>query len=367
MEGRKDYYAILGITDEEKKLSGGDFEKVLKDKYRKIAVTCHPDKLQGKSEAEKAEAEAMFKDASEAYEVLKDEEKRKEYDNPSSQFKFDGTDFSHMNIHDIFSHFSPFGMDFGFNFGGRQQRQVVKGQSMRVRLNLTLEEIFSGAKKKGKYKRYVKCDTCGGSGMTKDSKMKTCRTCGGSGQVFGGFGGFTQISTCPTCGGMGKFIENPCKDCSGHGIVLKEFETEIEVPKGISEGMQIVMYGMGHMPPHGDGESGDLYFEIHELHHELYDRDGNDLYVEIDVPVLDCLIGSEVEIPTIDGKKLKAKIPPRTEDGFHLRFKGYGMPIFKNEASRGSMIAVVRHKMPKALSSEEVELIKKVKECENFK
>jgi molecular chaperone DnaJ len=366
---RKDYYKILGLSDEEKNLHGEEFEKLIKGKFRKISLECHPDRLQGKSDAEKKAGEERFKEASEAYEVLSDEKKRAEYDNPASNFQFNGMGgFSGMDIDEVLRNLGGFGPmgGMGFDFMGGRQEVVQRGSNIRISFNLTLEELFNGVTKKIKYKRYVICDNCHGTGLTAQSKKKTCRTCGGSGTVIGGTAMFTRISTCPTCGGKGHFIENPCPKCGGHGLVQGENEIEVQIPKGVCEGMTLINHGMGNMPPHGEGVSGDLHIVVHELKHKIFERDGNDLEINVEVPMVDAIMGCEVDIPTIDGRMLKAKVKPCTYDGYKLKFKGFGMPIY-GTSQRGDMIANVLYKMPKSLNEKEKRLLGELKQQEHFR
>ena len=203
----------------------------IKKAYRKLAIKYHPDKNPGDKSAEE-----KFKEASEAYEVLGDEKKRAEYDNPASNFDFrasGGPDFGGMNFDDILKHFGGFGGfdDFGFTSKPRE----VKGKSLRMKVSLTLEEIFNGVEKKFNIKRYEKCGHCGGSGMTPESRKKTCKSCGGMGKVFSsstnGFMNMSIQQTCPTCGGKGYVIENPCSHCNGHGVVLKESPITINIQR----------------------------------------------------------------------------------------------------------------------------------------
>ena len=246
-----DYYSLLGITDEERKLPKDEFLKVLKKKYRELCIKYHPDKNPGDKSAEE-----KFKDAAEAYEVLGDEKKRAEYDNPASNFDFrasGGPDFGGMGMEDILRHFNMGGMGFDFDFGRPKERNT-KGTSIRIPMKLTLEEMYSGVTKKVKYKRFEPCDHCGGSGMTSESKKKVCRSCGGSGTVFGGNSFMAMTQTCPTCGGQGYIIEKPCSHCHGHGIVQKVTdETEIKLNKGLLDGMNVILGGKGNFPPHGKG------------------------------------------------------------------------------------------------------------------
>ena len=209
MGERKDYYKILGV---DKSATKDDIKKA----YRKLAIQYHPDKQQGKSDKEKKEAEEKFKEIAEANEVLSDDKKRAEYDNPSSNFKFEG--FGGRGFSDFMN---GFGFDFDFNpFGNKgQQKRVQKGQSIRFNLGVTLEDIYNGTEKTLKYKRMDKCPTCGGSGKGHNSRVETCTHCGGTGQFFQQNGFVQTITTCPHCKGKGTILINPCPTCNGNGIV----------------------------------------------------------------------------------------------------------------------------------------------------
>ena len=365
MADRKDYYKILEITDEEKKLHGSDFDKILKKKFRALSLKYHPDKNPG----DKA-AEEKFKDVAEAYEVLHDEDKRAKYDNPASNFSFDGFG---MDMADIFSKFSSgFGFEdiFNMNMGGPINGQghynvQSKGSNIRVRIGVTLEEIFNGAKKTIRYERLEKCKHCHGTGMDEHSKRETCPVCGGTGSKFETNGRMQIITQCPNCGGSGHIITNPCKECGGSGLVRKKHELEIEIPKGAVDGMQYTITGQGNA---GNGEhsvNGDLFVLFTEIENERFLRTGNNLRTPIKVPLIDTLLGCEIEIETIDGKKLKTKIPECTEDGSELMFRGYGMYDYMTGA-RGDMIGVVMAIIPKKLSNEEKETLLKLKDKGNF-
>lgn len=363
----KDFYKILNITDEEKKLQGDDFNKVLKTKYRSIAKQWHPDRC--KDESKKVEYEEKFKEASEAYAVLSDPEKKAQYDNPTSggaNFDFSGG-FGGMDMSDIFREFG-FG---GFNpFGGergRQQKQVVKGQSMRISLELSLEDIFNGVTKMIKYKRYDRCPTCGGNGKTANSREETCPVCGGTGTEFKNIGGWQQISTCGRCGGSGTILSNPCPNCGGNGVSSTTVETEINIPKGVEEGFQLVINGGGHAPKRCEGVNGDLYVLIREKEHEKFTRRGNDLYFKLDVSVVDAMLGCTKEVKTIDGKTLSTKLPQGVEENARIRFSGKGLPMYEHENIRGDMYGVVHIVMPKTLTSEEKEILNNLKTHQNFR
>ena len=364
---RKDYYSILGITEEEKGLPWDEFEKVLKKKYRRIALSSHPDRQTDKSEEEKKKSEETFKEASEAYEVLSDKDKKAEYDNPQSNFEFHGaSNFGGMDIDDILRHFG-FGNDFGFGgFGHRGEPRQTKGTNIRISLPLTLEEMCNGTTKKIKYKRFEPCENCGGSGRTEKTKDVACKSCGGKGFVISQNGFMTMQRTCPTCGGSGHHVENPCPSCGGHGIVQKTVTEELTIAKGILSGMSVVFSGKGNNPPHGNGIQGDLIVNIQAVPNNKFKVDGNDLYFDIPINVIDAILGCEVKIETVDGKKLSAKIPNGTCDGYRLRFKGYGIPIYGTN-NRGDMYGIVKIMIPKKVNNREKELLTELKEQENFK
>lgn len=356
MAGRKDYYNILGITDEEKKLKDNEFEKIVKTKYRKLCLQYHPDKQQGKTEEEKKEAENKFKEVSEAYEVLSDKQKRQEYDNPMSGFSgFSG-----------FENFDPFDMMSSFGFGNRN-RGPVKGQSMRLTIDVTLNELYTGVTRKIKYKRNGICKKCSGTGKTTNTRIEKCPHCNGTGQ-FVSINGFVQtITTCPKCGGRGTWMVNPCNSCNGNGLGVEEVELEITIPRGAMDGAKMTLQGKGCAPENGNGIYGDLIVELNEVTHKKFERNGHDLIFDLELSVIDAILGCEKEITTIDGRVLSTKISPLTEDGTQIRFNGQGMPIYGRDGYCGSMIGIVRVMMPKSLNEEEKELLSELKTKENFK
>lgn len=357
MGERKDYYKILGV---DKSATKDDIKKA----YRKLAIQYHPDKQQGKSDKEKKEAEEKFKEIAEANEVLSDDKKRAEYDNPSSNFKFEG-----FNGHGFSDFMNGFDFDFNFNpFGNRgQQKRVQKGQSIRFNLGVTLEDIYNGAEKTLKYKRMDKCPTCGGNGKGHNSRVETCTHCGGTGQFFQQNGFVQTITTCPHCKGKGTILINPCPTCNGNGIVETETQVKINIPKGVAQGTQMNIQGNGHAPLNCDGVYGDLFIVFTEIPHNKFERIGDDLYFELKIPVIDGMLGCNVEVETIDGKKLSTKVSQGSEDGNKIRFGGKGLPVFNHDNLHGNMIGVIKLVMPKKLSEEEIELLKQLKEKENFK
>ena len=358
----KDYYKILGITEEEKQLSWDEFVKVVKSKYKKLALIHHPDRQHDKTEEEKKKAEEIFKDISEAYTILSDKEKKTEYDNPINGFggfnPFGG---------------NPFGFDpFEFFGGGRsharhREQYVERGNSIRIEIPLTLEEIFEGVNKKVKYKRQEPCHECNGSGLGKDGHVDTCPTCGGTGQEFSVHGNVQMMTTCRRCGGSGKIIVNPCSTCQGSGLELKDHEVSIDIPKGVVGGMEMVVEGEGGLTKTKDGIPGNLHVLISEKEHDKFVRRGNDLLFELNIPILDALSGSKQNVETIDGKTLSTTIAQGTEDGVNIKFANKGMPIYGKDGRFGHMIGIVKLRMPKTLNNEEKELIERLKEQEHFK
>ena len=355
MAERKDYYKILGV---DKNASQDDIKKA----FRKLSVKWHPDRNKGSKEAE-----SKFKEIAEAYEVLGDESKRKEYDNPKSTFEFHtsgGPNFSGMNMDDILRHFGMGG--FGFNSNPQQHQN---GSSIRIKVKLTLEEVLNGCTKKVKLKRYESCTHCGGSGMTANSRKKTCKTCGGTGMAFSQHGFMSMQQTCPTCGGRGYVIENGCSHCNGHGIVENSSsEVQFTIPRGVENGMQIEYQGLGNAAPHGKGHNGSLIVVIEFEEHPIFEVQGRDLVCNLEVPAVDAILGCDVEIGTLSGKTIKVKIPQGTASGQIFRFKGYGLPRYGNSiGNAGNMIGIVNITVPKELNETERELLKQLKQQEHFK
>ena len=349
MANNKDYYKILGVSKDAS-------QEEIRKNFKKLAKKWHPDKNKGSKSAEE-----KFKEINEAYDVLGDEAKRKEYDNPKSSFEFnDGNASNFGGFEDIFSHFGGMG-DFGF--GGKAQ---VKGSSIKINFDLTLEEMASGIEKRIKYKPFTTCEHCGGSGMTEHSKRRTCKTCGGSGQVR--MGGFISFSgkTCPTCGGSGYVIENPCSHCNGHGIVQGNKEVELTIPQGVYDGLNLSYSGLGNEAPHGKGAKGDLIVHIRQIPHKKFRRVGDDLHFDIKLKVINALLGCKVNITTLDGKVLQAKISQGVADGEQLRFKGYGMKNYMTK-NIGNMVGTIKLVMPKELNANEKKILKALKEEEHFK
>lgn len=369
---KRDYYDILGVA------KGADADEI-KKAYRKMAIKYHPDKNEGDKEAEE-----KFKEAAEAYEVLSNPEKRQRYNqfghaaNASSPNGGGGYGGAGMNMEDIFSQFgdifgggggSPFEGFFGG--GGKQGgggRRVARGSNLRIKVRLTVEEIANGAEKKIKVNKQIVCKTCDGSGAKDKSSIQTCKTCGGQGAVRRVtntiLGQMQTTSTCPTCNGEGSTITSKCTVCHGDGLVRGEETITINIPAGVSEGMQLSMSGKGNAAPRG-GVPGDLIILIEEIPHETLKRDGNNIIYDLYINFVDAALGTSVEVPTIDGKA-KIKIEPGTQGGKILRLKGKGVPEV-NSYHRGDQLVHINIWTPKALSKEERDLLEKLQSSPNFK
>lgn len=361
---KRDYYEILGVS---KSSSAEEIKKA----YRKIAIKYHPDK-----NPDDPSAEEKFKEAAEAYEILSSPEKKQRYDQFGHQ-GVGGGGFGGgggMNMDDIFSQFgdifgggSPFESFFGGG-GGRGGRAQRRGTNLRIKLKLTLQEIAHGAEKKIKVKRYVACDDCGGNGSKNGAALQNCPVCQGTGQtrkvVNTMLGQMVSTSTCHACHGEGTTISQKCPTCEGEGRILKEEVISIKVPAGVAEGMQLSMSGKGNAPNRG-GIPGDLLILIEEVEDELLKRDGQNIIYELYISFIDAVLGTSIEVPTIEGK-VKIKIDPGTQSGKILRLKEKGLREV-NGYSKGDQLIYVNVWTPQTLSKEEKNLLTTLKDSENFK
>jgi molecular chaperone DnaJ len=360
---KRDYYEVLGVPR-------GATKEEIKKAYRKQALKYHPDKNPGDKKAEEA-----FKEAASAYEVLSNDEKRARYDryghdgvsNAGGGFSGGG-----MTMEDIFSSFGDiFGDAFG-GFGGfgssrRSGRRVSKGTNLRVKVKLTLHEVANGTEKKIKVNKYDTCNTCGGTGAADQNSMATCSTCHGSGHITRVtntlLGQMQTSSICPTCGGEGKIITKKCPVCYGEGIVQKEDIIKINIPAGVARGMQMTVSGKGNAPRRG-GINGDLLVVIDEEEHPELLREGNDLIYNLFISIPDAILGTHVEVPTVDNN-VKIKIEPGTQPGKILRLRGKGLPEV-NGYGRGDLLVNVNVWIPKNLSKEELKIIEKFRDANSF-
>ncbi len=365
--GKRDYYEVLEVS---KSASADEIKKA----YRKQALKYHPDKNPGNKQAEE-----KFKEAAEAYEVLRDPQKRQRYD----QFGHAGVSgpagggFSGagMTIEDIFNQFGDIFGDFGgfggFGFGSsrsRSSRRVNKGSNLRVKVTLNLEEIAKGVEKKIKVNKYVTCAACQGTGAHGNSGFSTCDTCHGSGHVtritHTLLGQMQTSSTCPACNGEGKIIKDRCTTCHGEGIIKDQEIIKINIPAGVAEGMQLNVSGKGNAARRG-GINGDLIVLVEEEKHPELIRDGNDLLYHLYLSFPDAAVGSTAEIPTIEGKA-KIRIEPGTQPGKILRLRGKGIPDI-NGYGKGDLLVSINIWVPVNLTKEEQKLIEKFQESPNFK
>ena len=362
MAEKRDYYEVLGV-------SKGATKDEIKKAYRKKAIEFHPDKNPGNKEAED-----RFKEAAEAYEVLSNDDKRARYDRfgHAGMGGAAGGRAGGFSMEDIFSQFGDiFGGHFGgfggFGRGGGGARPRHRGADLRVKVKLTLAEVAGGTEKKIKVNKYVGCTTCGGSGADGASGRQTCSTCGGSGyvmKVVDSFFGRAQMQqVCPTCGGEGQIVTHKCKSCGGEGVVRGDEIITIKIPAGVAEGMQLSLSGKGNAARHG-GQPGDLIVLVEEEKHPDLVRDGNDLIYSLNLSVPTAILGSTVEVPTIDGK-VKIKVEPGTQPGKILRLRGKGLPDV-NGYERGDLLVVVNVHIPKNLSREERAQIEKLASSPNF-
>ncbi len=358
-----DYYEVLGISRE------ADANEI-KKAYRKLAMTYHPDK-----NPDDAQAGEKFKEVSEAYEILKDQEKRRRYDQfGSSGLKggfggFNGFDF---DLSDALRTFMSEGFGFGDFFGsssqGRSRRTQTKGQDLQINIKLTLEEIAEGVTKKVKLKRYVRCETCNGTGVKKGSSPVDCSYCHGAGEIRQVsrtiFGQFVNVAACPQCGGEGKIIKDRCPDCSGDGRVKSVNTISVGIPAGVSSGNYITLKGEGHAGPRG-GPAGSVIAVIEEKEHPQFERHGDDILFDLYLSFSQVALGETVEVPTLTGKA-KVIIVPGTQSGKILRMKAKGIRHLNHYGSGDQLVRVIVW-TPTRLSEKEKKIFQQLSELDNIK
>ncbi|MGR3514653.1 MAG: molecular chaperone DnaJ [Paracoccaceae bacterium] len=351
---KRDYYEVLGVA------KGADGDEI-KKAYRKKAKELHPDR-----NADNPNAEAQFKEANEAYEVLKDAEKKAAYDRfghaafeggmggggrPGGGFQGQG-DFASA-FSDVFD--DLFGDIMGGRRGGGGGRRAVRGSDLRYNLRVTLEEAYRGLQKTIQVPTAVACDVCNGSGAEGGAEPTTCPTCSGMGKVRASQGFFTVEKTCPTCGGLGQIIQNPCKACGGAGRVEKDRSLSVNIPAGVETGTRIRLAGEGEAGLRG-GPSGDLYIFIEVSEHTLFQRDGTMLFCRVPVSMTSAAMGGDIEVPTIDGGRSRVKIPAGSQSGRQMRLRGKGMPSLRGGGA-GDMLIELAVETPVNLTAKQKELL----------
>lgn len=350
---KRDFYDVLGV-------SKGATADEIKKAYRTKAKELHPDR-----NADNPEAEGLFKEANEAYEILKDGEKKAAYDR-FGHAAFEGGmgggrpgggggqgDFASA-FSDVFD--DLFGDFMGGQRGGGGRQRAARGSDLRYNLRVTLEEAFAGMQKTIEVPTSVQCGSCEGSGAEGGVEPTTCPTCSGMGKVRAQQGFFTVERTCPTCSGLGQIIKNPCKSCGGNGRVEKERSLSVNIPAGVETGTRIRLAGEGEAGMRG-GPPGDLYIFIDVSQHKLFEREGNNLFCRVPVSMSSAALGGDIEVPTIDGGRSRVKIPSGSQSGRQMRLRSKGMPALRGGAA-GDMFIELAVETPVNLTSRQKELLR---------
>ena len=360
MAEKRDYYEVLGIEK-------GASEEEIKKAFRKMALKYHPDRNQGDKDAEE-----KFKEVNEAYSVLSDPEMKKKYD----MFGFAGVDptanagqqggytqwtgggFDGMDFGDIFSDF------FGCGFSGgsaRRRNAPQKGRDIQHSLKITFEEAAFGTTKTINVRKYVKCEKCSGSGAAPGTQKRTCSKCGGTGQINTVrntlFGQMQTATTCPECNGTGQVIDTPCPDCHGTGQIMKNIKIEVKIPAGVDEGSVLPIRGQGE-PGRNGGPNGDLYVVLAVSEHKLFQREGNDLYLDIPISFTQAALGDDITVPTLEGK-VSYKVPAGTQPGTVFRLRGKGITDVHG-GRKGDLYVKVSLEVPTKLNAEQKKLIREM-------
>ena len=348
---KRDYYDVLGVPK-------GSEAEAIKKAYRTKAKELHPDR-----NSDNPNAESQFKEVNEAYEILKDADKKAAYDRyghaafegGGGQGFSGGGDFSSA-FSDVFD--DLFGDFMGGSRGGRKQQS--RGSDLRYNLSISLEEAFAGMQKTINIPSAVSCGSCNGTGAAGGSSPTTCPTCSGLGKVRATQGFFTVERGCPTCSGVGQIIKNPCSSCGGQGTQKKDKALSVNVPPGVETGTRIRLAGEGETAPRG-GVSGDLYIFIEVSKHKIFERDGLNLFCRVPVSMAKASLGGEVEVPTIDGGRSRVRIPAGSQSGRQMRLKGKGMPAIKT-IQKGDMFIEMAVETPVNLTAKQKELLQEFEE-----
>ncbi len=346
---KRDYYEILG-------LSRGASEQDIKSAFRRLAKDCHPDR-----NADDKSAEAKFKELNEAYEALRDPQKRAAYDQ-FGHAAFDGhagrgahgfgPDFA-SSMSDIFD--DLFGEFMGGRRGRGQRTGRERGADLRYNMEITLPEAFAGKTAQIRVPTSITCEACTGTGAKNGAQPATCPTCAGAGKVRASQGFFTIERTCPSCQGRGEIINDPCGSCSGSGRVMRERTLSVNIPAGVEDGTRIRLAGEGEAGMRG-GPAGDLYIFLSIKPHEFFQRDGADIFCRVPISMVTAALGGQLDVPTVEGGKTRVKVPEGTETGKQFRLKGKGMPVLRSKVT-GDMYIQVEVETPKNLTARQRELL----------
>lgn len=353
--GKRDYYDVLGV-------SRSASEEDLKRAYRKLALKYHPDRNPGDKAAEES-----FKEAAEAYEVLRDPQKKRIYDAYGHE-GLQGSGFSGFRgFEDIFSSFGDvFQEFFSFGFGGSPRSRTASrpGDDLAYDMVLGFEEAVFGVEKEISIETFVGCDQCGGSGAEPGTRESMCPMCQGSGQVVQSQGFFRISTTCVRCQGTGRVLVSPCNSCGGQGRVRKSRKVQVKVPPGVDTGTRLRLRGEGDFGYRG-GVAGDLFVRLEVRQHELFERDGDNLYCKVSISFIQAILGDKIEIPTLEGVKI-VEIEPGTQPGAVIRFSGEGVPRLRGYG-RGDLFIEVEVKIPKQVTPRQAELLMAFMELEKEK
>ncbi|MBW2108876.1 MAG: molecular chaperone DnaJ [Deltaproteobacteria bacterium] len=352
MTTKRDYYQVLGVD------RNADTQQI-KARYRKLALKYHPDRNPGNKEAEE-----RFKEAAEAYEVLRDPEKRRIYDQYGHE-GLQGSGFSGFRgFDDIFSSFSDIFEDF-FGFGSSRSRASARrGADLRYDLTISFMEAAFGVEKEIEVEKAHTCPSCEGSACEPGTSPESCRYCGGTGHISRSQGFFSIRSTCPQCRGRGTVIRHPCRQCQGTGQVLQKKKVSVKMPAGVDTGSRLRLTGEGEAGPYG-GPPGDLYIYVNVEPHEFFQRDNNDIVCQVPISFVQAALGDTIEVPTLNGNK-KLKIPKGTQPGDIFRFEGEGIPSLRGYG-RGDQIIQVVVKTPTNLNKKQERLLREFAAIESAK
>jgi molecular chaperone DnaJ len=343
---KRDFYDVLGVA------RSCSIEDV-KAAYRKLAKECHPDR-----NPDDHTAEHKFKELSEAYDILKDPDRRAAYDR-----------YGHAAFENGLGARGPAGFDFAASFtdvfddlfgefmGGKRARRQNRGGDLRYNMEITLEEAYHGKTAQIRVPSLLACEKCGGVGAEPGSKPETCSTCSGLGKVRASQGFFTVERTCPKCRGQGRVVRHPCKSCNGSGHVQKERTLSVDIPSGVEEGTRIRLSGEGQVGMNG-GPPGDLYIFLSVRQHPFFQRDAQDLYCRVPIGFTTASLGAEIEVPTLSGGRARITIPEGTQNGHQFKLRGRGMPLLKSGGHYGDLFIEVRVETPVKLTKKQKELLR---------